>query len=68
MQYINNEQALRGLLSAVISRAVDDLENGGYQARRAWYFLQSPCCETYCNYLEIPIDKIKQQAAAHYND
>jgi len=68
MQYVNNEQAFRGLLSAVVLRAIDDLENGGYQASRAWYFLQSPCCETYCDYLEIPIDRIRKQAVAHYKD
>ena len=61
----------RSLLAAVINRAIEDLkETGQRMARkepdRAMAFILSETCETYCLYMDINYEAVKERAAALY--
>jgi len=60
------------LLSAIVTRAIDDIAGTGPESRRqaepdhAMAFILSEDCESYCLYLDIDYESVKQKAAALY--
>jgi len=72
MQYHNEIYNFHSLLAAIIETAISDLKGispgcGYIERDRAWYFLQSDVCESYCAELAIDYDTIRKKAAALYN-
>lgn len=59
------ESAWRGLMTAILSRAFDDLKTYG-EERAAAVFLMSEDCEFYCSGLDIDFEAIKERAAKIY--
>ena len=64
---MNGEQSFRALLSAIILRAIDDLRHD-IQPHRAMHFIHGSYCESLCYFLDMPIEKIREKAAALYSE
>jgi hypothetical protein len=59
------ENAWRGLMTAVLSRAFDDLKIYGRE-KAALVFLLSEDCEFYCTGLDVDFEMVKEKAAKLY--